>query len=304
MRSGASLNAMWTGATIYPDGFEHGVTFDAWGVAHEDSPDSEHMTLMHHPMKSFDSLEKIQSYPLPDFTSMDFSYLTGLVREIHDRDLAVFVWAECTIWETAWYLRSMENLFLDMAMEEEKATWLLDALTDRACQRAREFAEADVDILGLGDDVGMQETTMMSVSMYRQWLKPRLAKVIAAAKEVKPDILISYHSDGYVKTFISDLIEIGVDVLNPVQPECMDFAEIHAEFGDLLSFNGTLGTQTLFPHGSPEDVRKEVFRNLGIAGDKGGLLCCPTHMLQPDVPWANIEAYVRAIHDFNEQKNN
>ena len=143
---------------------------------------------------------------------------------------------------------------------------------------------------------------MMSTDMYREWLKPRLAKVIAAAKRIKPDILISYHSCGYITPFIDDLIEIGVDILNPVQPECMDFAEIHEEFGSRISFNGTLGTQTLFPHGTPDEVRAEVFKNLSIAGDKGGLFCCPTHMLEPEVPWENIEAYVEAIRDFSAEK--
>jgi uroporphyrinogen decarboxylase len=112
---------------------------------------------------------------------------------------------------------------------------------------------------------------------------------------VKPDLLIHYHSCGYVLPFIGDLIEAGVDILNPVQPECMDFAEVHRQYGDRLSFNGTIGTQKLMPFGTPEQVKSEVRRNLAIAGDKGGLLCCPTHMLEPEVPWENIAAYAEAV---------
>ena len=97
---------------------------------------------------------------------------------------------------------------------------------------------------------------------------------------------------------IGNLIEAGVEILNPVQPECMDFAEIHATYGTRLSFNGTLGTQTTMPFGTPEDVRAVVFRNLEMAGPAGGLLCCPTHLLEPEVPWANIEAYVSACKTF------
>jgi uroporphyrinogen decarboxylase len=252
------------------------------------------MTRMHHPMKHFETLEEIRNYPWPDFENMDFSYLPAKVKAIHDQGLAVFVWAECTIWETAWYLRSMDELFVDMAMEDEKAIWLLDKITELACFRARKFAAAGVDILGLGDDVGMQEALMMSQEMYQQWLKPRLANVIAAAKEVKPDILISYHSCGYIFPLIEDLIEAGVDILNPVQPECMDFKEVFAAYGGRISFNGTIGTQQLMPYGTPVQVKAEVKRNLAIAGEKGGLFCCPTHMLEPEVPWQNIEAYVEA----------
>jgi uroporphyrinogen decarboxylase len=283
---------------FYPDGFQYAVQFDGWGVAHEHNPNSHHMTRMHHPLAHAASVADLEAYPWPDFEKLDFSYLEPQVEEIHAKDLAVFVWAECTIWETAWYLRRIEPLMLDMSLEDEKAACLLDKITDLAALRARKFAAAGVDILGLGDDIGMQSTIMMSANMYRTWLKPRMAKVIAAAKDVKPDILVSYHSCGYILPLIGELIDIGVDVLNPVQPECMNFAEVHAKFGDRLSFNGTIGTQQLMPFGTPEQIKAEVRRNLEIAGRKGGLMCCPTHMLEPEVPWENIEAYIEAVRQF------
>jgi uroporphyrinogen decarboxylase len=250
---------------------------------------------MYHPLGDAATLAELEAYPWPDFEHLDYSYLKPKVAEIHAQELAVFVWAECTIWETAWYLRRIEQLMLDMSMEDEKATFLLDKITDLAVFRARQFAAAGADILGLGDDIGMQTTIMMSKNMYRAWLKPRLAKVIAAAKEVNPEILISYHSCGYILPFIEDLIDIGVDILNPVQPECMCFAEVHAKHGDRISFNGTLGTQQLMPFGTPDEIKAEVRRNLEIAGPQGGLFCCPTHILEPEVPWENIEAYVEAV---------
>jgi uroporphyrinogen decarboxylase len=132
------------------------VRFDGWGVAHEESPDAHHMTRMHHPLARAATVKEIENYPWPDFERLDFSYLSPAVKAIHDRGLAVFVWAECTVWETAWYLRSMENLFVDMACDEKMAACLFDIVTERACYRARKFAEAGADILGLGDDIGMQ----------------------------------------------------------------------------------------------------------------------------------------------------
>ena len=283
---------------FYPDGFKYEVTFDGWGVAHEKSPTSMHMTRMHHPMKNFTTLEEMKAYPLPDYSTVDFSLLQKQMKEIHAKGLAVFVWQECTIWETAWYLRSMELLMTDMAMEDEKATWLLDQSTDRACYRAGIFAGQGADILGLGDDIGIQESILMDTYMYRTMLKPRLQKVISAAKSVKSDILVSYHSCGYIEPFIPDLIEVGVDILNPVQPECMSFEKLHKEYGDVLSFSGTIGTQKLMSFGTPRQVYDETIRNLKIAGKKGGLFCCPTHMLEPEVPWENLEAYVQACNDF------
>jgi uroporphyrinogen decarboxylase len=282
----------------YPEGFVYEVKFDGWGIAHETSPTSMHMTKMHHPMKNFTSLDQMKAYPLPDYTKVDFSPLKKQMDEIHEKGLAVFVWQECTIWETAWYLRSMENLMMDMAMEDEKASWLIEQITEKACYRAKIFAEQGADILGLGDDIGMQEAIMMDMEMYRQWLKPGLKKVIDTAKAANPDIVISYHSCGYIEPLIDDLIDAGIDILNPVQPECMDFKQIHAKYGNRVSFNGTIGTQQLMPFGEPEQIKEEVIRNLRIAGKKGGLFCCPTHMLEPEVPWENIEAYVKACNDF------
>jgi uroporphyrinogen decarboxylase len=205
---------------------------------------------------------------------------------------------ECTIWETAWYLRRMDLLMMDMAAENDKAVFLLDKITDLACFRAARYAEAGADILMLGDDLGMQRSIMMSPGMYRAWLKPRLKRVIDAAKAVKPDVLIQYHSCGYVTPLVPDLVEAGIDILNPVQPECMDVEQVFGEFRGRLSFNGTIGTQTTMPFGSPDAVRSAVRRNLALAGPRGGLFCCPTHVLEPEVPWENVEAYVEACGEW------
>jgi uroporphyrinogen decarboxylase len=284
--------------SFYPEGFIYDVNFDVWGIAHENNPNSMHMTQMHHPMKRFDSVTQIDDYPWPDFKGVDFTRFEKRVKDIQAAGLAVFVWMECTIWETAWYLRGVENLMMDMATEDAKATRLLDIITEKACYRAGKFAAMGVDILGLGDDIGMQETSMMSSGMYRQWLGPRLKRVIQAAKAILPDILISYHSCGKATTLVPELIDAGIDILNPVQPECMDFEETHQQFGDQISFNGTIGTQKLMPFGTPQQIRDEVFKNMDIAGEKGGLFCCPTHVVEPDVPWENIEAYVQACRDY------
>ncbi len=276
-----------------------GVIFDDWGVAHEPGGAAAmHMTRMRHPMATFDSLEQMQAYPFPDFSTVDTAPLVAKVKDYHARDLAVFGAMECTIWETSWYLRDMSVLMVDMMSDDESATWLLDKVTEIACMRAAMFAKCGVDVLRIGDDVGMQQALMMSEDFYRQFLKSRLAQVIQAAKAVNPDIIIQYHSCGYVQPLIGDFIEAGIDVLNPFQPECMDFQEVHREYGDIVSFCGTIGTQSTMPFGSPEDVKKEVIKNLDIAGSKGGLLCCPTHLLEPEVPWDNIMAYLDACKEY------
>jgi len=127
-----------------------------------------------------------------------------------------------------------------------------------------------------------------------------LKRVIESAKEVNPDMLVYYHSDGYIEPIIPDLIEVGVNILNPVQPECMDPTKIKERYGDRLAFFGTIGIQTTMPHGTPEDVRKEVKTRIETVGRGGGLLIAPTHVLEPDVPWENILAFFDAVEEYGK----
>ncbi len=274
-------------------------TFGADGVAHSKGGDgSFHLLRMHHPMASIDSLEEMQNYPWPEWDYNNIDHIKSSVATAVKNGIPSVGGMACSIWESAWYLRDMTLLMMDMAMEDDKATYLLDKITDRSINLAVSFATAGVDILSMGDDIGMQDKIMMSEDMYRYWLKPRLKKIITAAKQIKPDILVMYHSCGYIEPYIPDLIDCGVDILNPIQPECMDFKKLHDEYNQVLAFNGTLGTQTTMPFGSPNDVKQTVIKNLDIAGASGGLFVCPTHLLEPEVPWENIVAYVNACKEY------
>lgn len=256
------------------------------------------MTKMYHPMEDFDSVEQILAYPFPNYDKSEDAVQKEQVQKVHAEDTVAVGSMQTTIWEQAWYLRGMENLMVDMMSEDPLAEALLDRVTDIAVRRAESFAKSGVDVLFLGDDIGMQRSIMMSEELYCTWLKPRLARVIAKAKSINPQLIVFYHSCGFVTPLIPHLIEAGIDVLNPVQPECMDFARLHREFGDRLSFHGTIGTQTTMPFGTPDDVRRAVFENLEIAGDRGGLFVAPTHLLEPEVPVENIAAYLKACDDF------
>lgn len=273
------------------------VVIDDWGIGHRSTPTSMHMTQMLYPLAAAESLSELERYPFPRYRAEDNGHLRVEAERLHSRGLAAVGLLNITVWETAWYLRGMENLMMDMMGEDEMAAYLLDRVEAASVQRARLYAKAGVDILHLGDDIGMQQSIMMSEALYSRWLKPALARIIEAARAEKPDILIFYHSCGYVTPFIPHLIEVGVDILNPVQPECMDFAEIHAQYGDRLSFHGTIGTQSTMPFGTPSEVRAAVKRNLAIAGERGGLFAAPTHLLEPEVPWDNVLAYVGACRE-------
>lgn len=287
----------------YHPNLKEGSTIDRWGVGHEPGSEAaKHMTYMRCPLRGKEQLSKVEAYPLPDFAHGDASHQKAQAEAIHKKGLAAVGDMQCTIWETSWYMRGMEDLMMDMMCDDPIATYLLDAVTERAIVRAQSFTRAGADILYFGDDIGMQRTPMMSLDLYCKWLKPRLKQVVDAAKSINPDVLIAYHSCGHITPFIPHLIEVGIDILNPIQPESMDFKEIYKEFGGKISFHGTIGTQATMPFGTPQQVREKVFEHMEIAKDKGGLFPAPTHLLEPEVPWENILAYVQACKDYCSNK--
>lgn len=279
------------------------ISFDSWCVGHSRQPDCWHMTRMHHPLKGETvTVDDIQQFPQPRIAPNETARIAADVTRLRNEGLASAGSLACTIWEIGWYIRSMEDLMADMMMDDERATVLLDLVTAAAIARIRIYAQAGCDIVMLGDDIGMQNTIMMSLDLWRTWLKPRLKKVIDAGRAIKPDLLIFYHSCGYVTPFLNELIEVGVNVLNPVQPECMDLAEVHRATGGRLSYWGTIGTQHVLPFGTPEEVRDAVWRNLEICGPQGGIVIAPTHMVEPEVPWENLVAMRDAARDFVQKK--
>ncbi len=283
----------------YHPNLKPGGVIDTFGVAHEPGSEAaKHMTYMRCPLRDIDSVEQVLEYPFPDYSAADNVKIKADAQALRARGLASVGNMQMTIWEQAWCIRGMENLMMDMLSDDPIAEALLEAVTAQAIRRACLYVDAGVDILFIGDDIGMQSTLLMSESLYVEWIKPRLTRLIAEVRKINPNVLVFYHSCGFVTPLIPHLIEAGIDVLNPIQPECMDFAKICALYQGAVSFHGTIGTQRVMPFGTPEEVRREVFRNLDIAGPKGGLFAAPTHLLEPEVPWQNIEAYVQACRDY------
>ncbi len=283
----------------YYESLKPGTKIDIFGVAHEPgSAYAKHMTYMRNPLKNISDIKDLEEYPFPSFDNVSNEKQKEDVENLHNRGIASIGNMQMTIWETAWTIRSMEDLMVDMMVDDEMATYLLDKIMNISTQRAKLYVKAGVDILFIGDDIGMQNNIMMSVDMYVKWLKPRLKHLIDEVKNINPNVIVFYHSCGYIIPLIPHLIEAGIDVLNPIQTECMDFKEVYDKFNNKLSFHGTIGTQKVMPLGTPEEVRDEVFKNLDIAKTNGGLFVAPTHLLEPDVPWENIMAYVQACTDY------
>jgi uroporphyrinogen-III decarboxylase len=150
-------------------------------------------------------------------------------------------------------------------------------------------------MIWLGDDVGAQNAMLISPKHWRRYLKPRMANFIARLKAINPQLKVAYHSDGCIYPIIPDLVEIGLDVLNPVQPASMDPVRLKRQWGDRLCFWGSIDEQHTLPFGSPEDVRKEVLTRIQTLGEGGGLIIGPTHHVQLDTPLENFWAMIHAI---------
>ena len=274
---------------------------DEWGIGWVQGS-LHHFEDMVHPLAGMQRPSELEEYPWPDVTApYRHEHLVDAGREWHGRGYAVISCPPCvggTLFETAWRLRGLENFLVDLRVNPDFAAALLDKLTGFMESNVRAIALADADVVQLADDVGTQRGMMIAPALWREWFKPRMDRIIRALREIKPDIHVFYHSDGNIEDIIPDLIEVGVDVLNPVQPECMDPTVIKRQYGNHLSFWGTIGTQTTMPFGSPDDVKAEIATRIRTVGHGGGLLVAPTHVIEPDVPWENIVAFVEAMEEF------
>ena len=275
------------------------VTINEWGVASvRSSTGASYLQIA--PLAKV-HIAELEKYPFPDMMHPErHAHLEATIQKIHQRGVAAVGNMSQTIFELSWAMRGMEQWMMDTFLNQEFLAALLDKITDIRIKMARRFVEAGVDILRVGDDVGTQKAMMMSPEMWRTWLKPRLAAVIQSGKAVKPDIPVFYHSDGYIEDIIPQLCEIGVTILNPVQPECMDPVKLKKMYGDRLAFWGTIGTQTTMPFGSPAEVKETVKERIRTVGRDGGLVLAPTHSINPDVPWENIVAFYEAAEEFGK----
>lgn len=280
----------------YYTGLKDGATLDEYGVAYEPG-DFYHFTHTVAPMQHFTSMREFEEFPMPDVTD-DYRYdgVEAKIADIKARGLFANAWVG-HIFETVWHMRGMDRFLMDMIEHPDFAAFLVETITEMRMDMARRLAAMGADMITLGDDVGMQTGMMMSPELWRRWFKPNLAKVIAAAKDANPNVFIWYHSDGDIEAIIPELIEVGVEILNPVQPECMDPAKLKREYGDRLAFWGTIGIQTTMPFGTPDDVKREVRERIRTVGKGGGLVLAPTHVLEPEVPYENILAFIEAIEE-------
>jgi uroporphyrinogen decarboxylase len=203
---------------------------------------------------------------------------------------------ECTVFEMAWNLVGLEAFLADMALGAAYVETVLDAVTEYSIAVGLELIRLGADVMLTGDDLGMETGPMISPRLWRRYLKPRLQRVFEAYRAARPDVILAYHSCGSIRPFIPELIELGLDVLNPIQTTArdMDPGQIKAEYGDRLAFCGGIDQRQVMPQGSTDDVRAEARRRIRELGAGGGYVLAPTHDLQSDTPVENVLALFEA----------
>jgi uroporphyrinogen decarboxylase len=211
-------------------------------------------------------------------------------------------WVNCSVtqpYKTAWELVGMENLLAYYALNPG----FVDKLLGRICETYGEIlrigAEAGVDVIGIGGDIAMQDRLIMGPERWRSIDKPHLARMIGACKKINPDVHVYLHSDGYLMEIMDDLIEIGFDIIDPIQPECMDPVVIKKRWGDRIVLHGCGSLQRTLPFGTPEECREEVRHLITNCGYNGGLILRVSNAIGFDVPIENVVAWFETARDFD-----
>ena len=231
----------------------------------------------------------LSDYTFPDFAaSHRFENLGNWCEQ--NEEYYTIIWVG-DFWERATFMRGMENILVDMVVNPKFVDELLHRIASYVIGTMEIlFNKFEFNGIALSDDYGTQKSLLMSPAHWRKFVKPHLAEIYEFARN--HDRTVFQHSDGYIYPVIGDLIDIGCDILHPIQPEAMDIFKLKREFGQDLTFCGGIRTQDLLPHGTPEEIRKDVGKLKREMGKDGGYIVSNGITVQTDVPLDNIIAMI------------
>jgi uroporphyrinogen decarboxylase len=255
-----------------------------------------------HPLAGATTIEEIDRYPWPDMDDPTrVAHVRAQARKLRAENQYAIIGTPWLLFpfERAQALQGLDTFLLNMRLHPGFAKALLAKISDLCKQLMGNFLKEigdDIDIIKIGDDLGTQDNLLISPAMYREILKPVHADFIAFIKaHTRAEIF--FHTDGDVFDLIPDFIEIGVDILNPIQTSAgkmANLAELKKLYGDRLTFCGGIDTQQVLPHGTPQQVRDEVRRVMEILAPGGGYMLAAVHTIMDEVPPENILAMVDA----------
>ena len=271
---------------ISPDGR---VAYDWWGTGWGTETEG-----YWHAFAPLAETPNLEDFPWPN---PDDPHLLDDARRVLDTDQGrhfVVPNLGFALFERAWSLRGFDQFLIDLVSEPAWAEHLLERIVEIQVRLAHRFVALGVDGGYFGDDYGAQQSLLFSPKLWRQLIKPRLARLFAVFREAGLPVIL--HSDGDLWPILPDLVDIGLTCLNPVQPEVLNHERLFREFGRHLSFYGGVSTQAVLPHGTPDQVRAATRACAQtLAPDGTGLLLGPSHRMQSDIPLENIMALLEAL---------
>ncbi len=259
------------------------------------------------PLAEASSPKDIENFPWPFFTDEELKKLEQKARRLYEEtDFAIMGNFGGSILEWGQGLRGWENFMVDLALNTSLVQDLMDKMVEVHLKNLSGFLQAVggwIQIIEMGDDLGTQTATQMSPDMYRELIKPRHKAIYQFVKQ-HSSLPVFLHSCGSVYDLIPDLIDAGVDILNPVQTSAakMDPQKLKSEFGHQITFwGGGVDTQTVLPNGTPDEIQAHVKERLNIFAPWGGFVFCSVHNIQANVPPENIVAAYEAAFEFGSK---
>jgi len=268
---------------------------DIWGVrrAAFSYGSGSYDEIVHYPLAEITDVSDLDDHPWPSVEWFDYASLPERIAAANADGEHCLMVSNGNIFETSWYMRGFERMFLDWALNPELAHTIMGRVTEFYVEHfSRMLAAADgaVDLAFTADDIAGQNGLLMSLEMWEQSLKPYHVRLNAAIHEF--GVKVIYHTDGGVMDAVESLIDMGIDVLQALQfsAKGMDPRVLKERFGERLCFEGGVSVQTTLPFGTVEDVREEVEELISVLGAGGGYILGPSHAIQAGTPPENVVA--------------
>jgi len=272
-----------------------GLSTNEWGMVFKNT--GQYNEFYEFPLVHAQNAKDIENYNFPDpFAPGRWNSAQKTLNK-YGKTHGIIADLETTLFETAWYLTGLEKFLIDMMMEAEYINPLLDKIQFIHTEYGKKLIEMGADVLWCGDDFGTQTSLMIDPDTFRSIFKPRIKEMFKEFRKVNPNIKLAWHSCGAVEPLIPDFIDIGLDILNPIQPLAtgMDPQVLKDTYGKNIIFFGGICVQDLLPNGTPDAIKAEVIRRAKILGKDGGYIIAPAHNIQEDTSVENILALFESV---------
>jgi len=276
----------------------------------EGSKSGTYSEVTEYPLEKATTVEEIENYakwPRPEH--FDYECIREQAKRARETGKVVVFMSDrlnrCAQLKPAMYVRGVEQILVDVMINQDIAKAIFHRIADFYTEYAKlalEAAEGNIDIFFTGDDFGTQNNLFMAVDLWRKLLKDGFKQFIDIGQRY--GCKVAHHTCGCVYPLMEDLIDCGLDIVNPLQPDTvkMDYAKIKKDFGSRISFHGAISIQKTMPYGTPDDIRNEVKDRAKKLGPDGGFIFCTAHNIQADTPIENVVALFEAYKQFGRYK--